>query len=135
MAVKYATLAYRANDHDSMKHPGQLLGEFFYLGVGGLEKNLYLARCHLEVAANNSTGNMTNHLILAKTLLELSEKNYGTRHPPAGYSSIPRVLHLLNKAIDRDEDISESQELIKELEILRSVQTVVNRQKVCPRRS
>ena len=117
MAVAYATLACRSISHENMKHPAQLLGTFFYLGVGGLEKNLYLARFYLELAQRFSTGNMTNHLILAKTLLELSEKNYGTRYPPAGYSSIPSVLYLLSKAIDRDEDISESQELIKELEI------------------
>ena len=117
MAVTYATLACRATNHDNMIHPAQQLGKFFYNGVGGLEKNLYIAKFYLELAEKFSNGNTTNHLILAKTLLELSEKNYGTRHPPAGYSSIPRVLHLLNKAIDRDEDISESQELIKELEI------------------
>lgn len=118
MAVKYATLACRSTTHDTNTlHPAALLGKLFYLGGGGLEKNLYLARFYLEVSEKCSSGNMTNHLILAKTLLELSEKNYGTRHPPAGYSSIPRVLYLLSKSIDRDEDTSIAQELIKELEI------------------
>lgn len=116
MAVLYATLACRSTNHDTI-HPAELLGKFFYLGVGGLEKNLYLARFYLEVSEKFSSGNMTNHLILAKTLLELSEKNYGTRHPPAGYSSIPRVLYLLSKSIDHDEDNPVAQELVKELEI------------------
>ncbi len=117
MAVLYATLASRSAHHDNQIHPAQLLGKFFYLGVGGLEKNLCLAQFYLEISEKYSSGNMTNHLILAKTLLELSEKNYGTRHPPAGYSSIPRVLYLLSKSIDRDEDNPVAQELIKELKI------------------
>lgn len=118
MAVHYATLASRSiNCHENVRHPTALLGKLFYLGVGGLEKNLFRAKIYLETAEKSGSGNMTDHLILAETLLELSEQQYGTMYPPAGYSSIPRVFYLLHKAVDHNETVSATKEVIKKLKL------------------
>ena len=134
-ATLYFTLAFRGGYHNA----SHMLGEFFRLGLGGLNKSLYRAKHYYLEAANNKIS--CSYHNLSQVLLGLCASQYGgicdiqpERDSPrrgssvymaldtkvigvSGHSCIPNVLFWLRKSVAENPDFrADSAKMIAILE-------------------
>lgn len=92
---------------EEVLHAGLFLGIYHYYGIGGLTKNLYIAKHYLEEHVKESEKQCLDavpkaYMYLAACLMELQESKYGRNafdFSIPGHSSVPRAMALYRQAI------------------------------------